>query len=204
MDSRAEQDLALIRRLMEDSRREVTDRGKHFLIWGCLSVVGLAYTYLAATGAAGLDPAWVWLGILAIGWAASLAVGFRDGRRARVVTLGRRLLTGTWVSAAVTLTLVALAGLFGDVVSSRALAGLISVIIAVPVLLTGLLTGEGWLRWVAGGWWAGGLVMLFVPGVYALLVMAGMALLLMALPGAVLHARSRRALPAPEPVGDAG
>lgn len=192
MHTKAKEDLALIRRLMEDSRREVVDRGKHFLIWGVIPVVGLVATYARATTGAGPDPRWVWMGVLVVGWGASMVVGWRDGRRQRVFTTARRILTATWVAMAVTLTLIALGGMFGALVDVRALPGLLSVTMAPAVLLTAVLTGERWLTAVAVGWWLGGGVMLFVPGLYTLLLMAAMALLLLAVPGVVLYARSRR------------
>lgn len=192
MSTTPQQDLALIRQLMEESRREVGERGGHFLIWGGITAVGLTVTYLAALGQLPWNPAWVWVGLLVVGWGASIVVGHRQGRQAGVSPLGRRLLSGTWIAVAVTMTLIGVAGMFGDVVPHVALPGLLSAVIAAPVLATALLTRQRWLGWVAGGWWLGGATMLFIPGIYSLPLMAVMSLLLLALPGAVLHARSRR------------
>lgn len=188
---RAEEDLAVIRRIMEESRREVGQRGRHFVIWGGITTVGLIATYMSALGRATLDPDWVWVVLLVVGWSASMILGLREGRRSRVRTLGRRILTGTWMSIAVTLTLIGLSGMFGEVVSHWSLPGLLAVVIASPVLVTALMTGERWLVWVAVGWWLGGALMLFVPGLYTLPLMAFMALLLLAVPGGVLNVRSR-------------
>ena len=44
------------------------------------------------------------------------------------------------------------------------------------------LTGEAWLHWVAAGWWIGGGLMLFVPGVYTLLLMTAMSIVLNRVP----------------------
>lgn len=187
----AQEDLALIRRLMEDGRREVVDRGKHFIIWGVVPAVGAALTYAYVSGAGVPDPVWVWAGLLVVGWVASLVVGWRDSRTARVQTLARRLLSGVWVSMAVSLTVIGLAGMFGSVLNYRALPGVLSVVMAAPVLVTMLLTGERWLGLVATGWWVGGAVMLFVPGGYTLLLLAAMSLALLALPGFVLNAKAR-------------
>ena len=192
MDGSAREDLALIRRLMEETRREVVDRGKHFTIWGGISTVGLLVTWWAALGRTEANPSLVWAVLLALGWAASLYVGFRDARGAGVRTTGRRLLSGTWITAAVTLTLVGVAGMFGDVLGYRGLPGVLSVVMAMPIWMTSQLTGERWLAWVAAGWWVGGAVMLFVPGLYSLPLMAAMSLLLLAVPGGVLNARSGR------------
>lgn len=187
----AREDLELIRRMMEESRREVVDRGKHFLIWGVLPVVGLVATYMNAVEGGEPYAHWVWLGVLVVGWTASMMVGWRDGRTSKVTTPARRILSAVWVSMAIALTLVALAGMFGSLVSTHALPGLMSVMLAPPVLVSSVLTGERWLGLVAAGWWLGGAVMLFVPGLYTLLLMAAMSLLLLAVPGAVLYARSR-------------
>lgn len=191
MDDRAREDLAMVRRIMEESRAAVVDRGKHFLIWGLIPTVGLLTTYAGATGVPVPEARWVWSGLLAIGWAVSLLVGVRDGRGARVTTLPRRVLSALWISAGVSLTVVGLAGMFGSVVGVEALSGLVSVLLAPPILVTALLTGERWLALVAVGWWAGGAVMLVYPGLYTLLLLAAMSLLLMALPGAVLFVRAR-------------
>lgn len=203
MTHRPEEDLAVIRRWMEDTRREVVDRGKHLLIWGIISVVGLSATYAFLVDALPWDPRWVWGLLLAAGWAASMIVGWRDGRGARVSSLGRRLLSNVWVGLGVTLTLVGVAGIFGGVVSHLALPGLLSVVLAGGFMATSLLVDERWLAWVAVGWWVGGGVMLFVPGVYTLLLMAGMSLLLMVGPGVVLYGRSRSGPAAPEAAGEA-
>lgn len=199
MDEKAREDLELIRRMMQDGRREVVDRGKHFLIWGLVPVVGLLATYAKATSGWGPDPRLVWLLVLGVGWASSMIVGRRDGRRARVSTLARRILSATWVATGVSLTMIATAGMFGAL-DVRLLPGLLAAIIAAPVLVSGMLTGEKWLLGVALAWWAGGALMLFVPGPYTLLVMAGMSLVLLALPGAILGSRAGRREAVGQPV----
>lgn len=193
MGADAREDLAMIRRLMEESRREARERGRHLMIWGGLSAVGLTATYLSALGRLPVSVDALWVVLLLAGWSASMMVGWRDARRAEVRTLGRRLLSVTWVAVGVTLTVIAAAGLFGPVVSAPALGGLVAVVIAPAVLVTAVLTGERWLSLVAAGWWLGGGVMLFVPGLYSVPLMAAMSLLLLAVPGGVLNARSRRA-----------
>lgn len=194
-EHRAHHDLALIRQLMEDSRREVVDRGKHFIIWGLVAAVGALLTYAYADGAAVPDPTLVWGALLVTGWLASFVVGWRDSRRARVSTTASRLLSGVWVSAAVSLTLLGLAGMFGPALDHRALPGVLSAVIAAPVLVTMLLTGERWLGLVAVGWWVGGALMLFASGRHNLLVLAAMAFVLLAVPGIVLNAKARQRVP---------
>lgn len=192
-------DLAAIRRLMEDSQAAAADDGRHFLLWGTLTAAGLLGTYGAVVGTLPVDPKWLWGVLLALGWAGSFWLGFRGARRARVTTLGRRLLAVVWIAAGVTLTLIAAAGLLGSAIDVRALSGLTSVVIGGPFLATAALTGERWLGAVAAAWWIAGGVMLFVPGLYTLPLLAAMALALQVAPGAVLYRRWRRRTAAPAP-----
>ncbi|HSH44334.1 MAG TPA: hypothetical protein VK966_00625 [Longimicrobiales bacterium] len=198
---RSEEDLALIRRMMEEGRREVRDRGQHFMIWGLVGAAGCLVTWLIASGVLAVAPQWVWVSLLVVGWGASMLVGWREGRKVRVRTLGRRMLDVIWISSAITLTLIGLAGLFGSLVPAAALSGLIAVTFGAPLAMTAWLTGESWLNGVAGGWWIGGAVMLFVPGSYHLLLLAAMALVLMAGPGIVLRSRAGRPPVAPAATG---
>lgn len=192
MEESAQADLALIRRLMEETRGEAVDRGKHFLIWGVVSGSGLVATWSAVTGNVNLDPRWIWAALLAAGWAASMYVGWRDSRRTRVRAVGRHLLSALWVATGASLTLIGVAGLFGDVVDVRALPGLLSTVVAAAFLTTSILMGAGWLKAVAVGWWIGGAAMLFLSGPSTLLVMAGLVLAGMVLPGMILYSRTRR------------
>ena len=187
----ATNDIALIRRLMHESQSAVYDGRGHFVLWGLISALGLALTYAYVVGWSVPDPRLIWLVALALGWAGSIALGMRGRNRARVHTHASRLLGWLWISCAATMTLVGTAGLFGDVVPVNALPGLVSAILAVGVLGTGVLTGHSWLRWVAVCWWVGAAVMLFRPGVYALLLLAVMAVLLEVVPGLVLMSRKR-------------
>lgn len=188
---RAQEDLTMIRRLMEDSRREVVDRGKHFVVWGVIGAVGSGLTYGIAVGWTALSAIWLWVGLMAVGWTASTSIGWRDARRARVTTAGRHLLSTVWVTSAITLTLVAVAGMFGSVLEVALLPAVLSVLLGGPVVATGVLADENWLKLVGVGWWVGGGIMLFAPGLYTLLLMAAMSFVLLAVPGGVLYARSR-------------
>lgn len=187
-----QQDLAVIRRLMEESQTAVAEDGRHFLLWGALSAVGLLGTWAAVVGVVALDPRWLWAAVVAVGWTGSFWMGIRGGRRSRVRTLGGRLIAVVWISCGVTLTLIAAAGLLGGVVPVQALSGLVAVVLAGGFLGSAVLTGQRWLGAVAAAWWLGGGVMLFFPGLYTLPLLAAMAIALEVVPGLVLRRQARR------------
>lgn len=186
----AHDDLAAIRRLMEDSQQVVLDNGKHFILWGVITAVGLVATWLAATGVIGFSSAGMWILILTVGWVGSMVIGIREGRERRVRTLGTRLLTTLWVSCGITLTIVGVAGSLGAAVPVEALSGLMSVILGIGFATTAGVTGMAGLRYLAVLWWLGGAWMLFVPGVYTLLMLASMSIVLQVVPGLALYRRA--------------
>lgn len=188
----AHEDLAAIRRLMEESQAAAADDGRHFLLWGTLTALGLLGTYAGLTGAAAIDPRWLWGAVLALGWCGSFWLGLRGARTPRVRTLGGRLLAVIWIGCGVTLSLIAAAGLLGGAVPPQALSGLVSVVIGGAFLASGALTGQRWLRMIAVVWWVAGGGMLFFPGLYTLPLLAVMALAFQVAPGVVLYRRSRR------------
>lgn len=185
------QELAAIRRLMEESQETIGEDGRHFVLWGLITAAGLLGTWAAVTGRLDVDVRWMWAALVALGWIGSFWIGFRSGRRERVRTLGRRLIGVVWIGCGVTLSLVAAAALFGPV-STRALSGLVSVIVAGAFLSSAVLTGHRWLAAVAAAWWFLGGLMLFFPGLYTLPLLAAMAIALEAIPGLVLYQRARR------------
>ena len=187
-----QQDLAVIRRLMEESQTAVAEDGRHFLLWGALSALGLLGTWAAALDAVALDPLWLWGVLVSAGWIGSFWMGIRGGRRQRVRTVGGRLIAVVWIACGITLTLIAAAGLLGGAVPIQALSGLVAVVLAGGFLGSAVLTGQRWLTAVAAAWWLGGGVMLFVPGLYTLPLLAAMAIGLEVVPGLVLRRRARR------------
>lgn len=187
-----QQDLAVIRRLMEESQTAVAEDGRYFLLWGVLTAAGLLGTWAAVTGAVALDPRWLWGALVGAGWIGSFWMGFRSGNQPRVRTLGGRLIAVVWIACGITLTLIAAAGLLGGAVPVRALSGLVSVVVAGGFLASAVLTGQRWLGAVAAAWWLGGGLMLFLPGLYTLPLLAAMAIALQVVPGLVLRRQARR------------
>ncbi|NIP58989.1 MAG: hypothetical protein GWM92_02690 [Gemmatimonadetes bacterium] len=182
-------DLAAIRALMEESRAHVSGTGRYWILWGVVSIFGFVVTWLGARGAVRLplDLSWIWGGLLALGWAGSAWMGWRGERAAAVVNEVTRIVYAIWVGLGVVLTVGALAGMITPLISVEALPGLLAVTVGAGYLPTGSIRGLGWLRWLAGVWWAGGAWMLLRPGLHTLLVLGAMVVALQIVPGIVLE-----------------
>lgn len=192
--TQAREDLAAIRRLMEDGQRVVNSAGPHFFTWGVLTTAALAATYVLGGRGETRAITWAWAVAVGLGWLASLALALVEGRRERVRSATSRILGGTWTGTGVTLMLLGFAAPAGGGVDPSAITGVLAAVLGGGFFATGLLVGSRWMQAAAGVWWAGALFMLLWPGRHGLLVTAALVLLLQTLPGLWLTLRARRAV----------
>lgn len=186
------EDLAMIRRLMEESREIACGHGKHLVAWGILMAGALVATYVALATAASLPLGWIWGIAIAAGWAYSLRAGTRDARRAPVRTVAGRLLGSIWLGFGITGTVFAVLGLYTPAIPAEALGGTMAALLGFAFFASGAVAGSAWLRYLAAGWWAGSVVMFLWPGAHTLPLMAAMIVLLQVIPGVVIQGRAGR------------
>ncbi|HEX2079091.1 MAG TPA: hypothetical protein VHG08_15310 [Longimicrobium sp.] len=192
--AQAREDLAVIRRLMEDGHRVVNTAGPHFVAWGVLTSAALIATYVLGGRGETRPITWAWIAAVGLGWLASLALTLAEGRRERVRSATGRILGGLWTGTGVTLMLLGFAGPAGGGVRPDAITAVLAAVLGSGFFATGLLLGSRWMQAAACGWWGGALFMLLRPGAHGLLVTAGLVLVLQTLPGAWLMLRARRAV----------
>ena len=192
--TQAREDLAAIRRLMEDGQRVVNTAGPHFVAWGVLTSAALAATYVLSARGDTRTITWAWAVAVALGWLASLALIVAEGRRERVRSATSRMLGGTWTGTGVTMMLLGFAAPAGGGVHVAAITGVLAAVMGCGFFVTGLLVGSRWMQGAALLWWVGALLMLLWPGRHGLLVTAALVLLLQTLPGLWLMLRARRAV----------
>lgn len=179
----AQEDLAMIRRLMEQGRATVAAGAPHYVIWGLLLTAALVAQWAAATGRLGLASDWIWGVALGAGWLGSMVAGYRSSREARVRSAGGRTLAGIWAGTGVMLTLVAVAGLGTGAVSGHAMLGITAAALGTATFATSFVQGSGAVRAAAVLWWIGAAVLFVWQDPAALLVEAGLMAALVLAPG---------------------
>lgn len=182
-----EEDLAMIRRLMTESREVADAGGPFYLLWGVAVLLGLVGTYLDVRAGLGPHPGLLWIGVVGAGWAGSVWLGWRRSDRMPVETTGGRVMMGIWVGGGVTMTLLGFAVPAAGLVSTVGeILGPIAMVLGTCSFASSFVVRSAALRWAAVGWWAGGVAMLWWSGPSALLVMSAQVVALMILPGLLL------------------
>lgn len=191
--SSAAEDLAYIRRIMEETRRAVAQRGDGFIIWGAVVLLGLLGNYVFSRIA---PPGWAWAalwGVLTVaGWAIT---GWRIRRcthAERASTPGGRLLGAVWIACTIAIVVICFAGIPLGVILPAATGGTTMAVAGVGVFLTGILMGTRWVRNLAFGWWVGAVAAFIWHGEVQLLIVAIAIVLFYIVPGFVLNARVHR------------
>ncbi|MGH8126187.1 MAG: hypothetical protein ACREPK_10125 [Rhodanobacteraceae bacterium] len=189
----AAEDLAYIRRIMEETRRAVSLRGDYFIIWGVFALLGLIGTYLLArTAQAGWTQAPLWGGLMIIAWLATAWRVHTEVHTQRVCAPVGRMLGATWIACSIAIVLVCFVGIPLGVTNFTAVGPTIASIIGVGVFVTGAQMGTPWVRNLSFGWWAGAIAEFIWHGEAQLLIGAIVVLLFYIVPGFVLNAQARK------------
>lgn len=182
----AQEELAFIKKVMSDSRQILVDDGKGLIFWGILVTIGLIMTYLAALGKLMVLKGWLWPGLIAIGWIYTIVMEIRHERKRKTKTFAGKILGSLWFSVGISATILGFVGTYTGAYHGVHISPLISVVLGIGYLLTGLLYGKKWLSLLSIGWWGGAIIMLFMQNVESLLIMISMMIFLQIVPGFIL------------------
>ena len=193
IEDRAREDIAFIRRAVEEGRNYATARGPDLLLWGIAVTIGYLGTYAFVRGWSPLPPVWLWALCIGLPWAYSL-------RRlmpafARPCESGHpmtRALSMLWLGCGIFLTTLALAAIWTGEARQSWFDAVVAGVMGIAFFASAWLSSVGWLRWVAVLWWVGEVALLALrhrPEVLPL--SAALMLSLLAGPGLVLMVRRR-------------
>lgn len=180
----AQQDLAFIKQVIEDSRRNASGMGDHMMVWGIITFIGLIVSYvLLYYPVSGLTE-WIhWAILIAGGWTFEFIYGWKVERKKAVLTYADKVGSGLWASFGITMTILGFIGIYTGGISIQYLSPIFCCVSAVAFFTSGFLYDAKWMRYIAFGYWIGALTMFFIPGSYHLLYMAAMTISFMVVPG---------------------
>jgi hypothetical protein len=197
VEDQAREDIAFIRRAIEEGSAYATASSPDMLIWGIALAIGYLGTYGFIRGWSPVAPGALWTACMGLPWLFSLrrlARGFA-GRRVSHRGPMAQAAAMLWLGCGVVLTTLATAAM----VTGEARGGWVSAVVAgvmgIGFFASAWLVRLPWLRWVGIAWWVGELALFALRHrAEALPLAAALMLLLLAGPGYVLM--SRRARPA--------
>jgi hypothetical protein len=192
----AREDIAFIRRSIEQGRRIAGAWSPDMLVWGIAIALGYFGTYARVRGYWTINPDWLWLACILLPWAYSLRrLHARLFGRAPDAPAERRLaspLAMLWFACGIFLTILGLAAIFSGERNPWWINPAASGVMGIGFFVSSYLSNVVWLRWIGVAWWAGELAAFALRDRPEGLLLAGALMLaLLALPGLILM-RGRR------------
>ncbi|HYM30619.1 MAG TPA: hypothetical protein VEU47_04930 [Candidatus Cybelea sp.] len=185
-DDSVRDDIAFIRRTIEEGRTSATDWGGFLIMWGLYVALAQLATYAFVRRWSPLDPNWIWNVFILLPWAYSIYL-VRRRRFARRRTLQGRTLLMLWFGLGIFLTLLGFLMSWSGDVRQGWLMPVSEGALGVAYFTIAALCGIPWMRWVAAGWWLGMIAtFLLHDRAEVLLIGAALMLLLQVAPGIVL------------------
>jgi hypothetical protein len=189
------EEIAFIRRAIEEGRGYATGWSGDMMVWGVLIAAAYLGTYATRRGWWAANTDWLWWGAVGLGWlyslhrvAQRLISGTASPTRRPMVQAVRML----WLACGIVLTTLAIAvSVAGD--WRQGWYGAVSCgVMGIGFFASAYLFNLGWMRLVAVGWWAGELAVYALRHqIEVLPLSAALMLLLLALPGFVLMRNHR-------------
>ncbi len=183
----AQEDLAFIKKIVEDSRKNVGARGDHLLVWGILVSIALVVTWANHYYEWNASEWLHWILVIGGGWLFEIIYGRMVERKKPVRTYAEKVDGFLWLSIGITMTLLGFLGIGTQAIHPHYISPVFSTILAIGYFSSGIIYDVKWIRNLAFGWWGGAIIMFIFPGLYHLLLMAGMMIAFQVIPGYIIQ-----------------
>jgi hypothetical protein len=197
IEDQAREDIALIRRAIEEGAAYATAGSPDMLVWGIAVAIGYLGTYGFIRGWSPLALGPLWAACIGLPWLFSLRRLARRLVGSAVAARGpmAQALSMLWFGCGVFFTTMGIAVNATGEARYGWWNAVVAGVMGIGFFASASLTRLAWLRWVAIAWWLGGLALFALRHrLEALPLAAALMLLLLAGPGYVLMSgRSRRA-----------
>ena len=195
IEEQAREDIAFIRRAIEEGSAYATARSPDMLVWGIAVALGYLGTYGFVRGWSAIAPKALWAVCIGLPWLYSLRrqlrrlVGGAPAARGPMA----QALSMLWLGCGVLLTTLAIACVWGGDSREGWFEAVVAGVLGTAFFASSWLANLPWLRWVAIAWWIGELaVFASRHNPETLLLSAALMLALLAGPGLLLLMRGGR------------
>ena len=187
------EEIALIKRVIEESRRFTFDNGKYYLLWGALITIAIFAEYgIILTNNGGMPECWLWVATIGIGWVISIVFGIREPSRPAGWPVGAKLVALVWASCGVAMTIIGFIGPLSGALHSWAICPAMAAMMGAAYTISSLVYRLRWVTLVGIAWWIGSLCMFAIRGINTLPIFGSMMILFQIIPGLVFYRSSKR------------
>lgn len=189
----AESELSVIKKIMEDSRKIVLDNGVHYIFWGVVVTAAVLINYaMILMSMPGKYIGLMWMILMVLAAITDGIIGAKQSKTTRVRTFAGDLLGSLWMASGIAMFIFGFIGTVSKAYNPIYICPIISTALGISYFTSGAIQQLKWLQYIAYGWWAGAMVMYFLPGAHTFLIFAFMMISFQIIPGIILNAKFKK------------
>ncbi|MBE2219076.1 MAG: hypothetical protein IAE90_12780 [Ignavibacteria bacterium] len=193
--NKAEEEISVIKKIMEDSKKAIVDNGWHYIYWGLIVTAALIANYIMVLTNTSINmQGMLWFISMT---SAAIIEGIIERKRekhVKVKTFAGRLLNTLWSGSGICMFILGFAGTVSGAYNAIMIFPLISVVLGAAYLVSGVIQQVKWLSALCIFWWAGSILLLLYPGLHSMLIFAVMIICFQVTPGVIMFVQSKREL----------
>lgn len=150
----AQQDLAIIKKMMLEAQNSAALDGRFLILWGVVLAIPQLYMFIRASffsGVADEGMVAIWFVVLGIGICGSIILVYLQSKGP--INTGARAYASIWIGFCLTICLLFVLAVSGNEEVLFSLAIVAPAMTGLAFFATAAIINLGWLRWVALGWW---------------------------------------------------
>jgi hypothetical protein len=179
---------------MNDSRKSALDGGKYYILWGVIIGISCIVNYFIYSNGSDISPNYFWFPFIGIGWAISIYWGYKDSKKQKSISLGKKVISAVWSACGLAALVIAIPAQISGTISGSAICGLITAVFGIGYLVAGVVYSDKMLVTLAFVWWLAASWMFFVNGIEILLIYGLFLLLFQVIPGFILNFKWKKEL----------
>ena len=180
----AEEELSLIRKIMEDSRKAVYNNSIQGAFWSTLVAVTILLHYfmlLTLTWAKFIGI--LWLVSMLVGTVASILIARKEKREAKVKTFAGKILATLGFSVGGANTIFSFASVVAGAYNPVYIVPIDSIVLGLTFYVISVIQQLKTMKIISIIWWAGAVYFFVFPGIHCMLFLAVMLLVSVWIPG---------------------
>jgi hypothetical protein len=191
-EQHAFEEIAYIKKIIEDSRKSIIYSGKEFIFWGILASIGMIGTEILEILHLYLNILWFWVIIIGIGWLFAIYNYFKEQKSRRIYSFAEKIVKVVWVGCGISMALIGFLGPYTRGLHYNYINSALAAILGSAYFITGFIIDSKLLRLLSFLWWLGSILMFLFFSAYNLWIMAGMMILFQVVPGIMFYKNSKK------------
>jgi len=191
-----EQDLQFIKKTLENNRRKLVDNGVFYILWGVMSVLGTAISYIFINLNMLHILPYFWLGFIIIFFFIQKILDRKTESDKHIVTFGWKVFNAVWLSVGITAVLLSTLFFTTSIIPVPVFLGSIAAVFGIAYYLSGIINDLKFLTYLSFAWWTATVILVlweqFINLYYIAMFFAGLILFLQVIPGIIIYKKWKR------------